>query len=164
MWNPSPLKPGDKVGIIAPSSHQPAGKDTYIQQAVTTLQSWGLEVITQASQARDFYLADKDSERARQFQEIYTNNEIKAIFTTRGGYGAARLIPYLEKMFLEPHARILAGCSDITTLLLYLHKRCDMVVFHGPCVATDQFLTEKNSSLTRDSLYQWLFNPDHTPT
>jgi muramoyltetrapeptide carboxypeptidase len=71
---------------------------------------------------------------------MFLDSEVKAILCSRGGYGAQRLIPYLDADQIRSHPKPLVGCSDITVLLIYLLQQCLVIPFHGPNVATSQFV------------------------
>ncbi|MGK5091061.1 LD-carboxypeptidase [Deltaproteobacteria bacterium TL4] len=159
------LKPGDSVALTAPSSHQPKAAEGYVEAATKVLESWGLNVILQPGyDQKHFYLAGTDQHRAQQFQNLYLNEQIKAIFVTRGGYGASRMIPHLDPNLLADHHKIMVGSSDFTSLLVFMQSVCDQIVYHGPCLATDQFLNSPLKEQTRDSLKQWLFDPTYNPS
>ncbi len=165
MMVPQQLKAGDSVGLIAPSSHQTKDKQHLIKEAVTVLENWELEVHVQPSyENRHFYLAGTDQYRQRQFEQFYTNPQIKALFMTRGGYGASRWLSFLNRDVIAKHQKIVVGLSDVTSLLLYLQKVSKMVVYHGPNLAGIQFLESSEKERTRQSLQEYLFQADHYPT
>ena len=85
---------------------------------------------------RHRYFAGDDFERAEDLQEMFNNKEVDAILCARGGSGTARILPYLKPALLARSQKVLVGCSDITTLLLYLMRSFGWVTFHGPMVAT----------------------------
>ena len=60
-----------------------------------------------------------------------------AIFAARGGYGSIRLLPLLRYTEIRRHPKILVGYSDITALQLALFRKCGLITFSGPMVASD---------------------------
>jgi len=155
------LKPGDKVGLIAPASPQKEGEEYLIEKGISVLEEWGLQVIRQqGGYTHDSgYLAGDDEYRARQFSEFYTREDIRAIFITRGGYGCGRMVPLLDHPRLARQQKIVVGFSDATFLLLYLQKSASMV-YHGPGIATSQFVEQPKN---QQSLRQFLFEADYFP-
>jgi muramoyltetrapeptide carboxypeptidase len=139
---PPLLSPGDCVGIAAPASHIPRGNEEYLHRGVERLRKMGFAVRYSPSllKRRHLYLAGTDEERAQELMEMFLDPEVKAILCARGGYGAQRIIPYLDADLIREHPKPLVGCSDITVLLIYLLQRCFVVPFHGPNVATRQFV------------------------
>jgi muramoyltetrapeptide carboxypeptidase len=139
---PPLLSPGDCVGIVAPASHLPKENEEYLQQGLGRLRKMGFEIRCSPSllKRKHLYLAGKDQERAQELMEMFLDPEVKAILCTRGGYGAQRIIPYLDPDVIRSHPKPLVGCSDITVLLIYLLQQCFVIPFHGPNIATRQFV------------------------
>jgi len=138
---PLPL-PGDCVGIVAPASHLARGNEEYLEQGLGLLRDMGFGIRCSPSllKRKHLYLAGKDQERAEELMAMFLDPEVKAILCSRGGYGAQRLIPYLDPEVIRSHPKPLVGCSDITVLLIYLLQRCFVIPFHGPNIATSQFV------------------------
>ncbi|OGL43319.1 MAG: hypothetical protein A2161_01625 [Candidatus Schekmanbacteria bacterium RBG_13_48_7] len=61
--------------------------------------------------------------------------EVNAIFCARGGYGSARILPYIDLNLFSRNPKIILGFSDITILLLCILKSANIVTFHGPMVS-----------------------------
>ncbi|MGQ0517004.1 LD-carboxypeptidase, partial [Bacillus sp. D-CC] len=58
--------------------------------------------------------AVSDQVRLDDIHEAFTNNEVKAIFCARGGYGSARLLPHIQYEVIRQNPKIFWGYSDIT--------------------------------------------------
>jgi muramoyltetrapeptide carboxypeptidase len=63
---------------------------------------------------------------------IWRNPEVKAVISGTGGYGAMRLLPYLDPDVFRRNPKAFVGYSDITALHLWLMRRAQLRVFHGP--------------------------------
>lgn len=139
---PPLLSTGDCVGIAAPASHIPKGNEEFLHRGAERLREMGFEVRYSSSllKRKHLYLAGTDEERARELMEMLLDPEVKAILCSRGGYGVQRIIPYLDADLIRDHPKPLIGCSDITVLLIYLLQRSFIIPFHGPNVATRQFV------------------------
>jgi len=139
---PPLLSTGDTVGIVAPASHIPRANEKYLEQGLGRVRKLGFAVKCSPSlqERKHLYLAGKDQERAEELMAMFLDPEVKAILCSRGGYGAQRLIPYLDADQIRSHPKPLVGCSDITVLLIYLLQQCLVIPFHGPNVATSQFV------------------------
>src|SRR5437899_12456618 len=83
------------------------------------------------------YLAGSDTARVEVLQALFADPAIQAFFCCRGGYGSQRLLPYLDTAVITAHPKIFVGCSDLTSLLLYVYSQCHLVTLHGPVVAGD---------------------------
>jgi muramoyltetrapeptide carboxypeptidase len=134
--------PGDVIGVVAPASHIPRANEKYLEQGLERVRQMGFVVKCSPSlgERKHLYLAGKDQERADELMAMFLDPEVKAILCSRGGYGTQRLIPYLDADQIRSHPKPLVGCSDITVLLIYLLQQCLLVPFHGPNVATSQFV------------------------
>jgi muramoyltetrapeptide carboxypeptidase len=139
---PPLLASGDCVGIVAPASHIPKGNEEYIEKGLERLRAKGFQVRYSPSllKRKHLYLAGKDQERAEELMEMFLDPDVKAILCARGGYGAQRIIPYLNPNRIRSHPKPFVGCSDITVLLIYLVQQCLITPFHGPNIATRQFV------------------------
>ena len=128
---PAALKPGDTVALVSPSS--PVDERLNLQLAREAMEALGFEVRTGAHyDARRGYLAGTDAERARDLNAAFADREVKAIVCTRGGWGAARLLPLLDYAAIRANPKVLLGYSDITALHNALLAKAGLVSFHGP--------------------------------
>jgi muramoyltetrapeptide carboxypeptidase len=135
LIKPPALKPGDRVGIVAPASPCTAQE---LQVGCSILEELGLE-LSMGSDCEDSpikYLAGDDRCRASRFNEFVQDPSIKALFCTRGGYGSMRILPHLSYEQLRAGPKALIGFSDLTALLLACHWKAGLVCFHGPTVST----------------------------
>ena len=76
----------------------------------------------------------QDERRAANFMGMWLDPRIKAVIGGTGGYGATRMIPYLEPEIFRRNPKIFVGYSDITALHLWLMRQAALRVFHGPTV------------------------------
>jgi muramoyltetrapeptide carboxypeptidase len=63
---------------------------------------------------------------------MFLDNEVKAIWTARGGSGCTALLPHIQYPLIRAHPKILIGYSDITALHIALYRKAGLVTFHGP--------------------------------
>ncbi len=132
MINPPPLKPGDTLGVFAPAGPVDGQELT---QGIQRLESLGFKVKLGKSVYQSLrYLAGTDQERVQDFLELYQDPEIRGLVAARGGYGTLRMIPFLEPQLFIQNPKVVVGSSDLTFLLLFLLKQCELVSFHGPMV------------------------------
>ena len=132
---PPALRPGDTIGIVAPASNI---KREDLEAGCTALQHAGYRpVYLDSIFDRDLYFAGSAQRRARELEEMFTRDEVRAILCARGGYGANYLLQNLDLDKVRSHPKIFVGYSDITTLLTYFADSCGLVTFHGPMAAKD---------------------------
>lgn len=73
--------------------------------------------------ADEGYLAGTDTERAADLMEAFLDPRVDGVWCSRGGYGCARLLPYLDLNAIAHSGKPLIGFSDVTTLSLALARR-----------------------------------------
>ncbi|SDP16964.1 S66 peptidase family protein [Desulforhopalus singaporensis] len=149
---PPPLKPGDIIGIAAVAGQIRAPELLY--KGITIIREMGFEVRFQ----RDLwpgssYLADSDANRAKEFNTLLRDPEVKAIIALRGGFGSLRILDRLEPSVLVQQPKFVVGFSDISILHSYLHQATGVVTLHGPVMtslagATPESLERLYRSLT----------------
>jgi muramoyltetrapeptide carboxypeptidase len=132
---PPALRPGDKVGIVAPASNL---KREMLEAGCDGLRQVGYEPFHfESILERDLYFAGSADRRARELEEMFARDDIRAIICARGGYGSNYLLPALDLKKIAAHPKIFVGYSDLTTLLTSFTDAANFVTFHGPMVAKD---------------------------
>lgn len=118
---PELLRKGDKVGIVAPSR---VITEVQMAKAFEVFDEWGLEVIKgEFLFAKEGYFAGSDSERRTDLQRMMDDQEVKAIFCARGGYGMTRIIDQIDLASFIKNPKWVIGFSDITALHLALNRK-----------------------------------------
>jgi muramoyltetrapeptide carboxypeptidase len=115
----------------------------------------GYKVILEAEveKERRFHQRE-DEQRAENLMKMWSNPDVKAIIAATGGYGAVRVLPYLDPDVFRRNPKIFVGYSDITALHLWLMRRAQVRVFHGPTLddlytgISDPTVTSLLSALT----------------
>jgi muramoyltetrapeptide carboxypeptidase len=132
---PPALRAGDTVGIVAPASNISRGD---LQAGCEALRRAGyVPFYFDSILDRDLYFAGSVERRARELEEMFSREEVRAIVCARGGYGANYLLEVLDWNKIRAHPKIFVGYSDLTTLLTYFADTLGWVTFHGPMVAKD---------------------------
>lgn len=164
MHFPSPLRLGNTVGLIAPSS--PISRERLLQ-CMETVSALGYQPVLgkSATQSLHGYLAGSDEVRASDINQMFSNSSIDAVFCLRGGYGSTRIMNLIDYSLIEQNPKIFIGYSDITSFHLAFYALCDLVTFHGPMVSSnmaDNFDWYSRSSMER-ALQIPPFNIFHNP-
>jgi muramoyltetrapeptide carboxypeptidase len=97
------------------------------------------------------YLAGTDQQRASDLNEMFDDNEVRAIFSVRGGWGSARLLPLLDWKTIRANPKLLIGSSDITALHLAIAARAGFPTIHAPNAASSW------QEISRSSLHSLAF-------
>ncbi len=83
---PKKLVDGDVVGVVSPAGQVDAEE---LRKGLAVLQKMGLRpLLGKHVLSRYRYLAGTDEDRAQDLMSMFENPEVKAIFCSRGGYGA----------------------------------------------------------------------------
>ena len=132
---PPALRPGDTVGIAAPASNvNPA----LLEAGCAALQELGYKPFyLESILERDLYFAGSAARRARELEEMFIRDDVRAIVCARGGYGSNYLLDILDLEVIKAHPKIFVGYSDLTSLLTYFLDSAGLITFHGPMVAKD---------------------------
>jgi len=160
---PPRLKPGDTVGLINPAGATFHHDDVAI--AEETLIALGLRMKAGKHLLDRYgYLAGSDKARAADVNTMFSDPEVNAVFTLRGGWGCNRILDLLDYESIAKHPKIIMGYSDITSLLLALNAKTGLVTFHGPVVIStwNKYSTDFVKQLLFDAETFSMENPQET--
>ncbi len=134
MTIPPPLKPGGTVFLTAPSSplsdSQPAADIAAAVERLGFRAAVGASCTAPAT-ARG-YAAAPPAVRAAELNRAFADPGVDAVWCVRGGSTAWQLPPLLDAGCIAAHPKPFIGFSDVTTLHLFLQRRCGLASFHGP--------------------------------
>ena len=150
LLRPRVLKPGNTVGVIAPSTAV-FDPDT-LAAAERTMRHFSLKpkwgnYIRQRSEYRASV-----RERVEDLHSMFRDPAIDAVFAIRGGYGSEHLLDSIDYDLIRAHPKIFLGYSDITALHLAIQKKAGLVTFHGPVVLSG--FTGFTQSYFRKALFE----------
>jgi muramoyltetrapeptide carboxypeptidase len=135
LLKPPALRRGDTVGVVAPASNIKRGD---LEAGCEALRQAGYRPFYFDSiLEQDLYFAGSVERRARELEEMFVREDVRAIVCARGGYGANYLLQALDLEKIKTHPKIFVGYSDITMLLTHFVDAANLVTFHGPMVAKD---------------------------
>lgn len=151
---PAPLLKGDTIGVVA-SSYSP--RASWLARGVRALEraGYGVLVDPELLTTRRYQRAE-DERRAASFTEIWMDPRVKAVISGTGGYGAVRMLPYLDASLFRAHPKAFVGYSDVTVLHQWLMRLAGLRAFHGPTV--DDLIPSARDATTA-SLLSALTNP-----
>lgn len=132
---PARLRPGDTVGLIEPAGFTEDRFDLAL--VLETIRAMGLVPKPAPHVLKRYgYLAGDDRERAADVNAMFVDPQVRAVFAVRGGWGCARLLPYLDFATIRAHPKLLVGFSDITALHLAFAAKAGFTTIHGPNAAS----------------------------
>src|SRR5580704_13729512 len=139
---PPALKAGDMVGVVSLAA---AVEQKALERGLELIHSMGFHArVSRHVLDRDDILAGSDRQRAEELQAFFADPDIRAIFVARGGYGSGRILPLLDFEAIALTPKPFVGFSDLTFLLNPIVERARMVAFHGPMLAIDHQIEERN--------------------
>lgn len=131
---PPRLRPGDIVGLVEPAGYS-AGPEA-LAQVRATIEGMGLVPRFGAHVGERYgYLAGTDAARAADLNAMYADDEVRAVFAIRGGWGSARILSLLDWECIRANPKLLIGFSDITALHLAFAAKAGFATIHGPNAA-----------------------------
>lgn len=111
---PEFLKPGDKVAILSLAS---TPKKAYVDAAQATLQRWGYRPVVGEHVLDNCHgYAGTPQQRADDLLKALRDPEVKAIISTRGGYGSSMMLGLIDPDTLARYPKWIIGYSDITSI------------------------------------------------
>jgi muramoyltetrapeptide carboxypeptidase len=115
-----------------------------LEAGVERLRGEGFEInVDPLCFEQHFTYAGSDAPRARSLWEAAVDPEIDVLWMARGGYGATRLLPELERLTVahgKPMPRkLVVGYSDVTALHEFVRRRWGWATLHAPMPAEANF-------------------------
>jgi muramoyltetrapeptide carboxypeptidase len=65
---------------------------------------------------------------------MWVDPRVAAVIAGTGGYGAVRMLPFLDPAVFAAHPKSFVGYSDVTVLHIWLERLAGLRAFHGPTV------------------------------
>jgi muramoyltetrapeptide carboxypeptidase len=156
---PPHLQEGDSVGLVSPGGWL---SEADIELGAEVLKNMGfVPVIHPGNHRRDHHFAGSVRERADAIQDMFLDDEIRALMCTRGGYGTEHLLDHLDFDLVKGRPKCVVGSSDVTALLLALATKSQLVTFYGPMLLTfnrykdEPTLTHLRRALTRSDAWSY---------
>lgn len=159
---PAYLKKGDTV-IILSTARKISQEE--IQAAKDLYESWGLKVLLGDTIGAEYnQFAGEDKLREADFQKAIDNENIKAIFCARGGYGTVRIIDNInfERFLLFP--KWVIGFSDVTYLHSLINHQLGVQTLHAPMPSTIKNTNADAIENMRKVLFGEQINYELTPS
>jgi muramoyltetrapeptide carboxypeptidase len=131
LMKPPRLRPGDTIGVFSPAGA--TFQQDQIDLVMDAVKGLGfVPKLAPHATERYGYLAGPDELRAADVNAMFADPSVAALMPIHGGWGSARILPYLDYDTIQANPKVLVGFSDITALLLGIYAQTGLITFHGP--------------------------------
>lgn len=130
---PKKLKKGDAIGLIAPSSPVQEEDLETINNSINLMKTAGFNIkFAPNALSNKLGYSATAKQKAEDINNMFQNEEIKAIFCISGGFNSNTTFDYLDYDTIKYHPKIVCGFSDSTSILNVIYAKTGLVTFHGP--------------------------------
>lgn len=150
---PKSLHKGDKIAIISPAG---AVEASQLENGIEMIRNKGYEPVfgkhLYGSFNKGYQYAGTEKERIEDINWAFSNDEISAVWASRGGYGCQHLLENMDLKNFRKNPKWYIGYSDNTVIQSYLFKH-GFASIHGQTIKTSSFgVTEESYDLVFDVL------------
>ncbi len=133
---PRALRKGGVLGVVSPASAANAEK---VAAGVRALEvaGYGVKVFGHALDRGPLYYAGRVEDRVADLHAAFADRQVDAVICTRGGWGSAELLPFLDTKLICGSGKAFLGYSDLTAVQAWMLNECGLVSFQAPMVAAD---------------------------
>lgn len=155
MIVPAPLKIGDTIGVMSPSSYI---DETDLNAAVKIIEDRGYKVhVHPQTLVKHNQSAGTNAKKLDAFHDLVKNPDIDAIIFSTGGNRALHWVDDIDFDLVRDNPKIVMGFSDCTAPLNIINNKTGLVTFHGPCLRW--FMVHTDNSEDTEQCFQTLSNP-----
>lgn len=150
---PQSLKKGDKIALISPAG---AVEESQLEKGIKLIESNGYEPVLgkhlYTKYSNGYHYAGTEKERISEINWAFNNEEIGAIWASRGGYGCQHLLRHVQLSKFKKKPKWYIGYSDNTVVQSFLLKN-NFASIHGQTIKTSSFgVTDESYDLIFDIL------------
>lgn len=121
---------GDTIGICAPSAGV-GHKIESFDKSLDAIRQKGFLIGETACVRTDSDRSGTAEERGREFSQLMSDDDIKAVISASGGDYALEMLPYVDWEAVSSHPKWVTGASDPTNILYVLTTKYDIATIYG---------------------------------
>ncbi|MCD6092472.1 MAG: LD-carboxypeptidase [Candidatus Aenigmarchaeota archaeon] len=134
---PQKLKEGDEIRVISPARSLAIISQEARDIALKKLMEMGFKItFSKHAEECDEFSSSSIGHRLEDIHEAFSDENVKGILTTIGGFNSNQLLKYLDYDLIKSNPKILCGYSDITALQNTIFKKVGLVTYSGPHFST----------------------------
>jgi len=150
---PKSLKKGDKIAIVSPAG---AVEPSQLEKGIEMIRNKGYEPVLgkhlYSSFSKGYNYAGTEEQRIQDINWAFNDNEIAAVWASRGGYGCQHLLESIDLKNFSENPKWYIGYSDNTVIQSYLLKK-GFASVNGQTIKTSSFgVTDESYELIFDIL------------
>jgi muramoyltetrapeptide carboxypeptidase len=150
---PKSLKKGDKIAIVSPAG---AVEPSQLEKGIEMIRNKGYEPVLgehlYSSFSKGYNYAGTEEQRIQDINQAFNDNEIAAVWASRGGYGCQHLLESIDLKNFSENPKWYIGYSDNTVIQSYLLKK-GFASVNGQTIKTSSFgITDESYELIFDIL------------
>lgn len=152
------LHAGDEVAVIATSSPLEPGDDLIADELARSLGLVPTMFASVAASGPASFLAGSDEVRAGDFEAAWCDDRFAAVWSARGGYGAARMLDLVDwDRCRAARPKVLLGYSDVTCVHEAVASKLGLASLHAPMLGSSRV---RDSPAIVAHVRSVLFEPD----
>ncbi|WP_226063577.1 S66 peptidase family protein [Kaistella polysaccharea] len=136
---PKALKKGDKIAIVSPAGMV---TENQLEKGIALIRKKGFEPIVGKNlytrYNHGYNYAGTEKERISDLNWAFNDEEITAVWASRGGYGCQHLLRHLQLSKFKKNPKWYVGYSDNTAIQSFLCKN-NVASIHGQTIKTSSF-------------------------
>lgn len=130
---PNSIKPGDTIGVVAPSNVAEPKDIEYIEKSKKLFEDLGYKVkIGKNVYKNTLGYGATVKEKVEDIHSMFLDKEVKAIFCVKGGEDSNSTFEYMDYELIKNNPKIICGFSDNTSITNMIHEKTGLITFNGP--------------------------------
>lgn len=126
------IKPGDTIGVIAPSNIILEKDEEYIEKSTKLFEDLGYKVkFGKYVRANTLGYGATAKQKAEDINNMFADKEVKAIICVKGGEDSNTTFDYIDYEVIKNNPKIICGFSDITSVTNCIYSKTGLVTFNG---------------------------------
>lgn len=137
----------EEIEIVHLASPFKGNIDEELQRCIKSkkkLEKLGLKVNLEFIHRCKHYENLTPIEKKIKLEKAFIDENVKYIMSYRGGYSSVKVLEYLDYDLIKNNYKPIIGYSDITAVLNFIAKKCNVITFHGPMFITIKINDEKS--------------------
>ena len=158
---PYKLKKGDTIGVVSSSEPITEERIIDIESSTKFFEGLGLKVkLGKYLKNNELGYGTTARNKAEDFNEMFKNKEVKAIFCACGGYNVNAVFDYLDYNEIKKNPKIVCGYSDPTSIINAIYAQTGLITFHGPNFGSLSYTEEGIEQYSRQEVIKRFIKGD----